>query len=80
MITFTSMSYALFDCLYFVIMSIYTKAKQVIITVKCAKHIIIFLRKVPCDKLCSGNPEMSNFCTDEIVFFHNLTKIGNDEN
>ena len=62
-------------------MSNYTKAKQVITSVKCAKHMIIILSKGPlCDKLCSGNPEMTNLCTDEIVFFHNLTKIGTDEN
>ena len=30
--------------------------------------------------LCSGNPEMTNLRTDEIVFFRNLTKIGTDEN
>ena len=34
----------------------------------------------PCDKLCSGNPEMTNLHTDEIVFFRILTKIGTDEN
>ena len=57
------------------IMSNYTKAKQVITSVKCAKHIIIILRKSPLvTNLCSGNPEMTNF------FFRNLTKIGTDEN
>ena len=30
--------------------------------------------------LCSGNPEMTNLRTDELVFFRNLTKIGTDEN
>ena len=30
--------------------------------------------------LCSGNPEVINLCTDEIVFFRNLTKIGTDKN
>ena len=30
--------------------------------------------------LSSGNPEMMNLRTDEIVFFRNLTKIGTDEN
>ena len=64
-----------------IIMSNYTKAKQVITSVKCAKHIIIILRKGPLvTNLCSGNPEMTNLRTDEIVFFGNLTKIGTDEN
>ena len=31
-------------------------------------------------QLCSAYPEMTNLRTDEIVFFHNLTKIGTDEN
>ena len=65
-------------------MSNYTKAKQVIRSVKCAKHIITILRTGPfvtnLSCLCSGNPEMTNLRTDEIVFFRNLTKIGNDEN
>ena len=34
----------------------------------------------PCDKLCSGNPEMTNLRTDEIAFVRNLTKIGTDQN
>ena len=38
------------------------------------------LERFSCDKLCSGNPEMTNLRTDEIVFFHNMTKIGTDEN
>ena len=33
-----------------------------------------------CDKLCSGNPEMTNLRTDENVFLGNWTKIGTDEN
>ena len=50
--------------------------------VKYTKHIIITLRKgrLVTIKLCSGNPEMTNLRTDEIVFFHNLTKIGTGEN
>ena len=64
-----------------IIMSNYTKAKQEITSVNCAKHIIIILRKGPLlTNLCSGNPEMTNLRTDEIVFFRNLTKIGSDEN
>ena len=60
-------------------MSNLTKAKQVINSVKYAKHIIIILRKGPLlTNLCSGYPEMTNLCTDEIVFFRNLTKIGTD--
>ena len=58
-------------------MSNYTQAKQVITSVKCAKHIIFILRKVP---FCSVYTEMTNLRTDEIVFFRNLTKIGTDEN
>ena len=51
-------------------MSNYTKAKQIITSVECAKHIIIILRKDPLvTNLCSGNPEMTNLRTDEIVFF-----------
>ena len=51
-------------------MSNYTKAKQVITSVKYAKHIIIILRKGPLvTNLCSSNPEMTNLRTDEIVFF-----------
>ena len=64
-------------------MSNYTKAKakQIIISVQCANHIIIILRKgTLVTNLCSGNPEMTNLRTDEIVFFCNLTKIGTDEN
>ena len=35
----------------------------------------------PCDNLCnSGNPQMTNLRTDEIVFVLHLTKIGTDEN
>ena len=56
-------------------MSNYTKAKQVITHVRCAKNIFLAF-----DKLCSGNPQMTNLRTDEIVFFRNLTKIGTDEN
>ena len=26
------------------------------------------------------NPKMTNLCTDKIVYFYNLTKIGTDEN
>ena len=33
-----------------------------------------------CDKVCFGNPQMTNLRTDEIIFFLNLTKIGTDEN
>ena len=62
-------------------MSNYIKAKQVITSVKCAKHIIIILRKGPLvTNLCSGHPEMTNLRTDVIDFFRNLTKIGTDEN
>ena len=61
-------------------MSNYTKAKQVITSVKCTKHVII-LKKCPLvTNLCSGSPEMMNLRTDEIVSFPNLTKIGTDEN
>ena len=68
-------------CLIFIIMSNYTKAKQIIKSVKCAKHIIIILRKGPLvTNLCSGYPEMTNLRTDEIVFSRNLTKIGTDAN
>ena len=50
-------------------MSNYTKAKQVITSVKCTTHIII-LRKGPLvTNLYSGNPEMTNLRTDQIVFF-----------
>ena len=56
-------------------MSNYTKAKQIHISVMCAKQ-----ESSPCDKLCSDNPEMTNLRTDENVFFRNLTKIGTDEN
>ena len=30
--------------------------------------------------LYSANLDMTNLCTDEMVFFHNLMKIDNDEN
>ena len=62
-------------------MSNYTKAKQVITSVKCVKHIKIISRKGPLlTNLCSGSPEMTNLRADEIIFFRNLTKIGTDEN
>ena len=61
-------------------MSNNTKAKQVITSVKCTKHVII-LKKCPLvTNLCSGNPEMTKLRTEEFVFFPNLTKIGTDEN
>ena len=44
---------------------IYTKAKQEITSVKYAMHIIIIWKeRSPCDKLCSGNPEMTNLRTE----------------
>ena len=62
-------------------MSNYTKAKQVITSFKCAKHIIIIFRKGPIvTNLCSHYPETTNLRTDKIVIFRNLTKIGTDEN
>ena len=38
------------------------------------------IRKGPVTNLRFGNVEMTNLCTDEIVFFRNLTKIDTDEN
>ena len=63
-------------------MTNYTKAKQEITTLNYSKHINYNYswERYPCDKLCSGNPEMTNLRTDEFVFFRNLTKIGTDEN
>ena len=47
----------------------------------CAKHLINILKQGPhVTNLSSGNPEMTNLHTDEIIFFCNLTKIGTDEN
>ena len=63
-----------------IIISNYTKATQVITYVKCVKYIIIHRKSPLCDKLCFGNPHMTNLRTDEIVFIRNLTKIGTNEN
>ena len=40
----------------------------------------VFLGQAPCEKICSGNLQMSNLHTEEIVYFHNLRKIGTDKN
>ena len=62
-----------------IIMSNYTKAKQIITLITCSKNL--FSSKViSCDKQCSGCPQMTNLRTDEIVLFRNSTKISTDEN
>ena len=37
-------------------------------------------KHIPVNKLDSCNLEMTNLCSDEMAFFHRLTKIGTDEN
>ena len=38
------------------------------------------LERLPCDKTCSGNLQMTNLRTAEIIFVYNLTEIGTNEN
>ena len=51
--------------------------QTVIKSVICTKNI--FLGMVPIIHLRFGNLEMTNLCTDEMAFSHNLTKIGSEE-
>ena len=52
--------------------------QTIIRPVICTKNI--FLGMVPVIDLRTGNLEMTNLRTDEMVFSRNLTKIGTDEN